>query len=58
MKPGHCQIQIRPLRVKPGQYRVLGPLLDVEQDCGRHATKAAAVEAILCASGVYSVWDM
>lgn len=26
--------------------------------CGRHESKAAAVEAILHVSGVYGVWDM
>jgi hypothetical protein len=27
-------------------------------NCGRHPTKAAAVEAVLRATGVYSVWDV
>jgi hypothetical protein len=35
---------------------VLAPL--IESDCGRHETKAAAVEAVLSVSGVHSVWDM
>jgi hypothetical protein len=26
-------------------------------DCGAHRTKVAAVEAVLRATGVYSVWD-
>jgi hypothetical protein len=37
---------------------VLGPLLNVEPDCGQHKSKVGAVEAILCATGVHSVWDM
>jgi hypothetical protein len=35
---------------------VLAPL--IEEDCGKHPTKAAAVEAVLRVSGVQSVWDM
>jgi hypothetical protein len=36
----------------------VAPLLGVEQDCGQHQTKAAAIEAVLRISGVSSVWDM
>jgi hypothetical protein len=34
----------------------LTPLLD--QDCGQHPTKVEAIEAILCVTGAFSVWDM
>jgi hypothetical protein len=39
---------------------VLLPLLLGEGrsiDCGAHRTKAGAVEAVLCVSGVFSVYD-
>jgi hypothetical protein len=35
---------------------VLAPL--IEEDCGKHRTKVAAVEAVLRVSGVHSAWDM
>jgi hypothetical protein len=37
---------------------VIQGLLGTSQDCGRHQTKVTAVEAVLRASGVFSVWDM